>query len=107
MRDPATGRLCAIADDSRACLIGRCLRLGCFPTLREVLDAILDFLKSVLKVIGIVLLLILLALIGRWLLRPGPSPVPVPGMAPPVVASRETPEGEGEASEPSAAAEEA
>jgi len=81
-RDPATGRYCAIADDSMACIAPRCVRLGCFPTLREVVDAIAEFLWNVLKVIGWIILAILLALIlGR--LR-----VPVPGpAAPPLVAN--------------------
>jgi len=83
-RDPTTGRLCAIADDSKMCLIGRCLSLGCFPTLKEVLDAILRFLKKVLKIIGVIILAIILVLIGRYLLRPGPiptTPAPVPLIA--------------------------
>jgi|GEM_PF-1782663 len=83
-RDPSTGRLCAIADDSKMCLIGRCLILGCFPTLKEVLDAILKFLKTILKIVGVVILAIILVLIGRFLLRPGPiptTPSPVPLIA--------------------------
>ncbi|HEV8580956.1 MAG TPA: hypothetical protein VGX68_17965 [Thermoanaerobaculia bacterium] len=79
-RDPATGRLCGIVDDSYTCVAPRCKFLGCFPTLREVLDAIVDFLKTALKVIGIILLLVIIALILRWLLSP--VPVPAPATAP-------------------------
>jgi hypothetical protein len=95
-RDPTTGRLCAIVDDSKTCIAGRCQVLGCFPTLKEVLDAILEFLKKALEVIGIILLLILLALIGRWLLRPGPGLSPAPG---PVIAAGGREAGETEETE--------
>lgn len=82
-RDPGTGRLCVIADDSKRCVIGRCVGLGCFPTLREVLDAIWKFIKNVLKVVGIMILLIILVIITRGLMRsgpmPGPAPVPIAG----------------------------
>ncbi len=80
-RDPATGRLCVIADDSMACVIPRCVTLGCFLTLREVFDAIKDFLKKVLDVLGIVALVVLaiiLAILGARFLRG----VPVPGGGP-------------------------
>jgi hypothetical protein len=62
-RDAATGRLCAIADDSKTCIAPRCLSLGCFPTLREVLRAIIEFIKTALMIIGIIALAILIALI--------------------------------------------
>ena len=77
-RDPATGRLCAIADDSKTCIAPRCLMLGCFPTLREVLDAILKFLKAALIILGIVALAIIIAIIIELL---GPILVPVPLLA--------------------------
>jgi hypothetical protein len=74
-RDPATGRLCGIADDSKRCVAPRCVFLGCFPTLREVLDEIVDFLKKALIVLGIVALAILIALIIRLL-----GPILAPAM---------------------------
>jgi hypothetical protein len=77
-RDPATGRLCVIADDSRTCIAPRCLFLGCFPTLREVLDAILDFLKKALIVLGIIALAIIIAIIIELL---GPILVPAAALA--------------------------
>ena len=76
-RDRTTGRLCGIVDDSMTCVAPRCLILGCFPTLREVLDAILDFLKKALIVIGVILLAILLAIILRGLRLPAPETVPL------------------------------
>ncbi|MEZ4728415.1 MAG: hypothetical protein R3E79_14880 [Caldilineaceae bacterium] len=81
-RDPRTGRFCGIADDSKLCLAGRCVNLGCFPTPQEVLDAIIDFLKGVLRILGIILLAIL-ALILAWLLKGmrGPMPAPTPVLA--------------------------
>ena len=79
--DPITHKFCGIADDSKKCIPARCVELGCFPTLKEVLDAILEFLKKALKIIGIVMLAILIALIaillGRGGRLPAPSPVPV------------------------------
>lgn len=78
--DPSTGRFCAIADDSKRCLIGRCVMLGCFPTLQEVIDAILAFLKTLLKILGIIILAIIIALILRGF-RGGPAPAPTPALA--------------------------
>lgn len=96
-RDPGTGRLCAIVDDSKTCIAPRCLILGCFLTLREVIDAILDFLKKALTVIGLVLLALLLIIIGRGLIRGGPRPSPLPGGPMPVpIASADTDGGEEE-----------
>jgi hypothetical protein len=87
-RDPATGRLCGIIDDSKTCIAPRCAFLGCFPTLREVIDAIVDFLKSLLEFIGILLLVILLILLGGELIKGGEGGEPIPGLTPePVIAS--------------------
>lgn len=77
-RDPVTGRMCAIADDSKTCIASRCLFLGCFPTLREVLDAILDFLKNALVILGIIALAIIIAFIIELL---GGILVPVAALA--------------------------
>jgi len=74
--DPATGRYCGIVDDSKRCICGRCIELGCFPTLREVLDAIMEFLKKALVVVGIIALAILIALILEAL-----APILVPAFA--------------------------
>jgi hypothetical protein len=82
--DPVTGRYCAIADDSKKCVMGRCQELGCFPTLSEVFDAIIEFLKTILKILGIIALAILLAMIIELLLGGGLEPAggtPVPTMA--------------------------
>ncbi len=54
--DPTTGQYCAIADDSKTCVCGRCVFLGCFPTLREIADALIEFVKNVLLVLGVILL---------------------------------------------------
>ncbi len=90
-RDPATGKLCGIADDSKTCIAPRCLLLGCFPTLQEVLDAILAFLKGALIAIGVILLAIIIAII-LGLLEGIPVPAEgAPGMQPiPSVAGKET-----------------
>jgi hypothetical protein len=66
--DPVTGRLCAIADDSKKCVSARCVELGCFRTMAEVIDALLDFVKTVLVILGIIAMAILLALILELLL---------------------------------------
>ena len=85
-RDPVTGRLCVVMSDSNRCLTPACVRLGCFPTLKEVFDAIKDAIKKVFDVLGIVLvairvILIIIALRGaRALPQPGefgPAPGPV------------------------------
>ena len=74
-QDPATRRFCAVISDSTRCLTpGGCLHLGCLPTLREILDAILDFLKF----LGIVILLILLYILLRGRRLPTVEPVPPP-----------------------------
>jgi hypothetical protein len=62
-RDPTTSRWCGIAHDSKGCLPVVCQELGCFPTLREVLDAIKAFLKALLTFLGFLALAILIALI--------------------------------------------
>jgi hypothetical protein len=90
-RDPATGRLCVIADDSKTCVAPRCLSLGCFLTLREVFDAIIEFLKKALVVLGIIALAIIIALIIELL---GPILVPAAVLA--AVAAGPGPEGGGE-----------
>lgn len=54
--DPATGKYCAIADDAKSCVCGRCIMLGCFPTLQEVVDALIEFAKNALLVLGVLLL---------------------------------------------------
>jgi hypothetical protein len=77
-RDPATGRLCAIADDSKMCVAPRCLKLGCFPTAKEVLDAIIEFLKAALLALGIIALAIIIALLIELL---WPILVPAPLLA--------------------------
>jgi Domain of unknown function (DUF4157) len=81
--DPATGRWCGVIDDSKTCVAPRCM-IVCLPTLKEVIDWLIDKLKTLLEFIGIALLIILIALITRGLLRPGPGPVPgtVPGGVP-------------------------
>jgi Domain of unknown function (DUF4157) len=95
-RDPVTGRLCAIVDDSMACIAPRCVHLGCFLTLREVLDAIRRFLSTILDALGLVLLIILaiiIALLTRGArLQPSPAGVPfgpggLPGEDGPTAAS--------------------
>jgi hypothetical protein len=85
-RDPTTSRLCGVISDSELCLTpGGCIRLPCFPTLKELLKALWDAIKTLLKAIGIVILIIIWILILRGL-RMGPGgPVPVPG---PVLAER-------------------
>jgi len=95
--DPATGRFCGVIHDSAGCLPGANCRIQCLPTLRDVVEWILDALKTLLEAIGIVLLIILLILIGRGLLRPGPAPGPMPS---PVLAQG----GEGASPEPAGAA---
>lgn len=52
-RDPATNRLCGILDDSKACLVSRCVKLGCFPTLQEVLEAIKTALLAAIAALGL------------------------------------------------------
>jgi hypothetical protein len=59
--DPTTGQYCAIADDSKSCIAGRCVFLGCFPTLQEVVDALMEFAKKALIALGVVLLALLIA----------------------------------------------
>ncbi|MGA2843723.1 MAG: DUF4157 domain-containing protein [Steroidobacteraceae bacterium] len=54
--DPVTGKYCAIADDSKVCVCGRCVVIGCFPSLQEVVDALIEFAKNALLVLGILLL---------------------------------------------------
>lgn len=61
--DPATGRYCGIVDDSKGCVAGRCMVLGCFPTLKEVLDALLNALQTLLIAAGLVALAALAALL--------------------------------------------
>lgn len=90
----ATGHLCAIVDDSMGCVAGRCQILGCFPTLREVLDALKDFLWDALKIIGIIILAIIIALFLR-----GFRGAPAPGGAPAPALARGEGEGEGGAEE--------
>jgi hypothetical protein len=97
-RDPATGRYCAIADDSRVCVCPRCVFLGCFPTLREVLEAIKRFLKTVLTILGIIALAIIIALIIEML-----GPILVPAFA--EAGSESAPDGGDEGVEPAAPAE--
>jgi len=63
-RDSETGRLCGVVDDSKKCVSPRCVMLGCFPTLREVIDAILDFLKiALLVIVGVIVLAVILGII--------------------------------------------
>jgi hypothetical protein len=69
-RDPTTNRLCGIVDDSKKCVCPRCVELGCFPTLKEVLDAIIAFLKLVLIALGLLLLAALIAAIIELILVP-------------------------------------
>jgi hypothetical protein len=70
------------------CVAPRCLMLGCFPTLREVLDALWEFLKTALAVIGAILLAILLAIIFRGLRRlPTLEPTP---FGEPILAAEES-----------------
>jgi len=77
--DPTTGRFCAVASDSTRCLTpGGCIHLGCLPTLREIIDAILDFLKF----LGLLILLILLYILLRGQRVPACGPI-----TPPVIAS--------------------
>lgn len=101
--DPATGRWCGVIDDSKTCVAPRCLTV-CLPTLKEVIDWLIDQLKTLLAIIGIVLLTILIILIGRGLLRPGTGPGTVPGGVPVVASSggeRPGKEGGGEGKETS------
>jgi uncharacterized protein DUF4157 len=79
--DPATGRWCGVIDDSKTCVAPRCL-IVCLPTLKEVIDWLIDQVKTLLAIIGIALLIILIAIITRGLLRPGPVPGTVPGGVP-------------------------
>jgi hypothetical protein len=94
----ATGHLCAIVDDSLTCVAPRCLSLGCFPTLQEVLDAIWNFLKAALAIIGIILLAILIALLLRGF-RGVPEGEPMPGMEPVMAGGRGEGEGGGGSSD--------
>jgi hypothetical protein len=55
-QDPATGKYCAIADDSKECICSRCKLLGCFLTLKEALDALAEFAKTALLVLGVLIL---------------------------------------------------
>jgi hypothetical protein len=88
-RNPATGRLCVIADDSLTCVAPRCLSLGCFPTFEEVIDAIWNFLKNALLAILLLAAAIIIFLLLRGA-RFGPVTEPLPG---PILAGRR--EGEG------------
>jgi hypothetical protein len=82
-RDPATNRLCAVASDSELCLTpAGCIHIGCFPTLEEILDAIWNFVKSLLEILGIIILAIIAALILRGLRFPPGEGIPVPGEVP-------------------------
>lgn len=84
--DPATGRYCAVASDSTRCLTpGGCISLGCLPTLKEILDAILDFLKF----LGAVILFILLVRFLRGVRIPTGGPI-----SPPIIAGGPEPERE-------------
>jgi hypothetical protein len=74
-KDPATGRFCGIVDDSQECIAPRCKSLGCFPTRQEVIDAIKDFLISVLQFLGSVLYVIIAIILGLLLRRPIPAPI--------------------------------
>jgi hypothetical protein len=74
-RDPATGRFCGIVDDSTTCIAPRCKTLGCFPTKAEVINAIKDFLISLLQFLGTVLFAILAIILGLLLRSPVPAPV--------------------------------
>lgn len=67
--DAATGHYCAMVDDSKMCLCPRCVPLGCFPTLKEVVEAITSFLETVLKILGIILLIAIMAVIAAALLE--------------------------------------
>jgi hypothetical protein len=75
--DRTTGQYCAMVDDSKSCLCSRCVFLGCFPTLKEVLEAIKQFLETVLKVLGILLLIaimaVIIALLWELILVPAPA----------------------------------
>jgi len=73
----ATGRYCVVVRDSKACVAPPCLFLGCFPTLKEVLDAIVAFIRKILPILGLIALAILIALIIALL---GPILVPVPAL---------------------------
>ncbi|HLO87001.1 MAG TPA: DUF4157 domain-containing protein, partial [Nostocaceae cyanobacterium] len=75
-RDPATGRLCAIVDDSKKCIAPRCKELGCFPTIQEVMQAIISFLIGALIVLGTIALTIIEAIIKE--LFGGSAPIPAP-----------------------------
>lgn len=99
--DSATGRWCGVIDDSKTCVAPRCLTV-CLPTLKEVIDWLIDQVKTLLAIIGIVLLTILVILIGRGLLRPGTGPGTVPGGVPVLAGSggeRRDKEGGGEGKE--------
>lgn len=67
--DTTTGQYCAMVDDAKSCLCRRCRPLGCFPTLKEIFEAIKKFLGTVLKVLGILLLIAILAEIIALLLE--------------------------------------
>lgn len=60
-RHPVTGRYCAVVDDSKECLCGRCALHVCFLTPQEVLEAVWEFLKKALEILGWLALAVLLA----------------------------------------------
>jgi hypothetical protein len=64
--------------------------------MREVLDALWDFIKSALEVIGIILLAILIALLLKGF-RGMPEGEPMPGMEPVLAGGRGRVEGSEEA----------
>src|SRR4030042_373326 len=66
-RDPATNRLCGVISDSKRCLTPGCIHIPCFPTLREILEKIWDIVKTILKAVGYIFLIIIGIVIFRGL----------------------------------------
>lgn len=91
-QDPATGRYCGIARDSKVCVAPACQFLGCFPTLEEVLEVIWQFVKAALVVIGVVLLGIIVAILIELL---APILVPAGALATGALAAGAPKDGEG------------
>jgi hypothetical protein len=74
----SAGRYCGVIRDSKVCVAPACQFLPCAPTLKEVLDAIIEVLKDILIILGVIALAILIALIIELL---GPILAPAAALA--------------------------
>jgi hypothetical protein len=71
-QDPATGRWCGVLSDSKRCLTPACM-ISCLPTFEEAIQFLREALWAILKILGIAVLVIIIALI--IVLMPELSPV--------------------------------